>query len=127
LNGNVRNDYLIDRGAQRSNQGPNGYSGIPGRGQDGAVTESMGTIYQRNQEHLGVTDSGIIRMRRLFVKYARELRDKRTVPPGVDKPEVYRVRSGGIVLPNGVDGIEATKDLQWRGLREELPAAIQTN
>ena len=126
LNGNVRNDYLIDRETQRMNQGPNGYCGIPGRGQDGAVTESMGTIYQRDHEHLGVTDSGIIRMRRLFVKYTKELRDHGTTPPGVDNPGVYRVRSGGIVLPNGVNGLEATQDLQWQALREEQTLAVQT-
>ena len=83
LAGTVRNDYLIDRDIQKSNEGPLGYCGIPGRGQDGAVTESMGTIYQRDKEHLGVTDSGIIRMRRLFIKYARELRDNGTIPPAL--------------------------------------------
>jgi hypothetical protein len=120
--GNARNDYLIDRDVQRLNQGGMGYSGIPGRGQDGAVTESMGTIYQRDAEHLGVTDSGIIRMRRLFIKHVRQLRDTGAVPPGVDNPDIYRVRSGAIVLPNGVSGIEATKDLQWKALTEEPPA-----
>jgi phenylpropionate dioxygenase-like ring-hydroxylating dioxygenase large terminal subunit len=119
LAGSARNDYLIDRDIQASNTGPLGYCGIPGRGQDGAVTESMGTIYQRNQEHLGVTDSGIIRMRRLFIKYARELRDNGTIPPGVDSPDAYKVRSGGIVLPNGVDGLKETLDLQWKALSEE--------
>ena len=119
--GNSRNDYLIDREAQRINAGGMGYSGIPGRGQDGAVTESMGTIYQRNAEHLGVTDSGIIRMRRLFIKQVRMLRDEGVTPPGVDKPDVYRVRSGAIILPNGVNGIEATQDLQWKALTEEPP------
>ena len=116
LAGNVRNDYLIDRDIQRAYKGPLGYSGIPGRGQDGAVTESMGVIYQRDNEHLGVTDSGIIRMRRLLIKAARDLREKGTVPPGVDDPSVYMVRSGGIVLPNGVNGVEATLDLQWKAL-----------
>ena len=100
-----------------------GYSGIPGRGQDGAVTESMGVIYQRDNEHLGVTDSGIIRMRRLLIKHAaKALRDEGTIPPGVDNPEVYKVRSGGIVLPNGVHGIEATKDLQWKSSYDGLPS-----
>jgi hypothetical protein len=101
-----------------------GYSGIPGRGQDGAVTESMGVIYQRDHEHLGVTDAGIIRMRRLLIRATRALRDQGTVPPGVDKPELYKVRSGAVVLPNGVNGILATKDQQWRALREE-PAKLQ--
>jgi phthalate 4,5-dioxygenase oxygenase subunit len=110
------NDYLIDREEQRSGRS---YSGIPGRGQDGAVTESMGVIYKRDKEHLGVTDTGIIRMRRLLIQHAKQLRDSGELPPAVDQPEVYKVRSGGIVLPNGVNGIEATKDLQRRALSEE--------
>ena len=100
-----------------------GYSGIPGRGQDGAVTESMGVIYQRDDEHLGVTDSGIIRMRRLLLRATKDLRDNGTVPPGVDKPELYRIRSVCAVLPNGVNGIEATYDIQFQGLTEQPIAA----
>jgi len=121
LAGNVRNDYLIDRDVQRQNEGPLGYSGIPGRGQDGAVTESMGTIYQRDAEHLGVTDAGIIRMRRLLIRATRALQNEGTIPPGVDNPEVYKVRSGNVILPNGVNGIEATQDLQWAALKGEPP------
>jgi phthalate 4,5-dioxygenase oxygenase subunit len=123
LAGNARNDYLIDRDVQRQNQGPLGYSGIPGRGQDGAVTESMGVIYQRDAEHLGVTDAGIIRMRRLLIRATRGLINEGTVPPGVDNPEVYRVRSGNVILPNGVPGIEATQDLQWKALEEPIKAS----
>jgi len=103
LIGNRRNDYLIDREVQRANKGGLGYSGIPGRGQDGAVTESMGVIYQRDNEHLGVTDTGIIRMRRLLLKAAKSLRDEGTVPPGVDNPALYRQRSGEMILPKNVD------------------------
>ena len=121
LAGNVRNDYLIDREVQRQNEGPLGYSGIPGRGQDGAVTESMGVIYQRDAEHLGVTDAGIIRMRRLLIRATKALRDQGTIPPGVDSPEVYKVRSGNVILPNGLNGIEATRDLQWAALKGEAP------
>jgi hypothetical protein len=112
----VRNDYLIDREIQRSNQGGMGYSGIPGRGQDGAVTESMGTIYQRDAEHLGVTDAGIIRMRRLLIRAARAHSRDGAIPPGVDNPEIYKVRSGSIVLPNGVNGLTATQEQQWKAL-----------
>jgi phenylpropionate dioxygenase-like ring-hydroxylating dioxygenase large terminal subunit len=124
LAGNIRNDYLIDRDLQKANKGPLGYSGIPGRGQDGAVTESMGVIYQRDNEHLGVTDAGLIRMRRLLIRAAKALRDEGTIPPGVDNPQVYRARSGAIVLPNGVNGILDTKELQWKGLTEE-PQKVQ--
>ena len=125
LAGNVRNDYLIDRDVQKANVGGLGYSGIPGRGQDGAVTESMGVIYQRDNEHLGVTDSGIIRMRRLLIRAVKALQEHGTVPPGVDQPEAYKIRSGAIVLPNGVPGIEATRELQWKARAEE-PPKVQT-
>ena len=44
-----------------------------------------------------------------------------TIPPGVDNPEVYKVRSGAIILPNGVPGIEATRDLCGTYLRTHIP------
>jgi len=52
------NDYLIDRKAQRTDS----YPGI--HQQDQAVTESMGPIYDRTQEHLGTSDAMVIRTRR---------------------------------------------------------------
>jgi hypothetical protein len=33
-------------------------------------------------------------------------------PPGVDNPEVYRHRSGGVILPRDADWLEATKGLR---------------
>ncbi len=124
--GNRDNDYLIDRDITRAKK-PDasgiGWSGIPGRGQDNGMTESMGVIYKRTQEHLGVTDAGIIRMRRLLVKAARALREDGTPPPGVDNPELYKVRSVSTLVPNGVNGIEATQDLQWAQLAEEQATA----
>jgi hypothetical protein len=124
LAGNARNDYLIDRDIQRALKGPLGYSGIPGRGQDGAVTESMGVVYQRDREHLGVTDAGIIRMRRLLIRATRALRDQGKTPPGVDNPQLYKVRSGAVILPNGVNALETTLEQQWSALREE-PAKVE--
>jgi hypothetical protein len=126
LVGNRDNDYLIDRDIQRANKGGLGYSGIPGRGQDGAVTESMGVIYQRDNEHLGVTDTGIIRMRRLLANAAKAHRDHGTLPPGVDKPELYRMRSICTVLPNGVEGISATRDFQYEPVKS-APLAATTS
>ena len=99
-----------------------GWSGIPGRGQDNGMTESMGVIYKRDQEHLGVTDAGIIRMRRILARAARALREDGTPPPAVDSPELYKVLSVSTLVPNGINGIEATQDLQWSGLVEEQAA-----
>ena len=120
--GNRRNDYLIDREAQRRFEGGLGWSGIPGRGQDNGMTESMGVIYKREQEHLGVTDTGIIRMRRILARHAIALREDGTPPPAIDNPELYKVRSVSTLVPNGVNGIEATQDLQWGALAEEQAA-----
>jgi phthalate 4,5-dioxygenase len=107
---NASNDYLLDREMQASMRS---FTGIMGIGdQDHAMVESMGEIVDRTREHLATSDLGVIRVRRLLLKAARELREDGVVPLGVDTPEVYKVRSGGIVLPNGVDGIAVTHDLQ---------------
>jgi phenylpropionate dioxygenase-like ring-hydroxylating dioxygenase large terminal subunit len=110
LEANGTNDYLIDRELQKSGES---YSGIRGiRQQDAAVTGSMGPIYQRHQEHLGTTDALIIRTRRRMIAAAKALRDEGIIPPGVDNPEIYRQRSGGVILPRSADWWEATEDLR---------------
>ncbi len=98
---NLANDYLIDREAQRSWKS---YTGIPGgRIQDCAVTETMGPIYDRSHEHLGTTDTLIIRARRRLIALAKALRENGSVPPGVDTPQLYRQRSGEMVLARTED------------------------
>jgi phthalate 4,5-dioxygenase len=105
------NDYQLDRELQRRNQGGNGYSGIPGaRQQDRAITSSMGPIYDRTREHLGTTDSLIIRARRRLIDAARAFGQSGIAPPGSQNPEFYRVRSGQVCLPKGVNWVEATED-----------------
>ena len=106
---NKDNDYLIDRDAQRTTS----YTGIAGiHQQDQAVTESMGPIYDRTQEHLGSSDAMVIRTRRRVINAARALSDNATTPPGVDDPAVYRYRSGGVILPRDAEWLEATKGLR---------------
>jgi hypothetical protein len=74
----------------------------------------MGPIYKRDHEHLGTTDQLIIRTRRKLLACAKDWRDKGIVPPGVDSPEIYRQRSGDLVLPRSVDWWEGTKDRRER-------------
>jgi phthalate 4,5-dioxygenase len=106
----ARNDFQIDREKQRSNQS---YTGIPSVSlEDHAVTESMGPIYDRTSEHLGSSDAMIIRTRRRLMAAATALSERGSVPPGVEQPEAYRLRSGGVVLPDGVDWMQATRPLQ---------------
>ena len=88
------------------------YTGIPGiHQQDQAITESMGTIYDRSHEHLGTSDAMVIRTRRRLINAAKAIVRDGMLPPGVDDPSIYRVRSGGVILPRSVDWRDATKDL----------------
>jgi len=106
---NQNNDYLIDRKEQKEIS----YTGISAIFmQDQAVTESMGPIYDRTQEHLGSSDQMVIRTRKRLIDAARALRDHGEIPPGVDRPEIYGVRSGGVVLPRGADWLAATEELR---------------
>ncbi len=112
------NEFGLDRELQKSGTS---FSGIPGgaRPQDMAVTFSMGSIYNRSREHLGTTDQLIIRTRRRVLNAAKALRAKGTVPPGVDRPDIYRQRSGGIVLPRSVDWWEGTQELRKAFVKHE--------
>ncbi|MQA83620.1 MAG: Rieske 2Fe-2S domain-containing protein [Streptosporangiales bacterium] len=112
---NEDNDYLIDRESQRR---LDSYTGIGGGNpaEDQAVTESMGGIYDRTQERLGTSDMMVIRVRRRLMAAAKALTDEGVTPPGVDEPEAFRQRSGGVVLPKDADWIEATRDLRRAGV-----------
>ena len=64
------NDYLIDRQLQKTRS----YTGIKGVSeQDAAVQDSQGPIADRTREHLGPTDLGILRFRKLVMDCARDL------------------------------------------------------
>jgi hypothetical protein len=104
------NDYLMDRDRQEHDEEYSGIAGI--HLQDQAITESMGTIFDRTQEHLGSSDAMVIRVRRRLISAAKALAESGTTPPGVDHPEVYRQRSGGVILGDGDDWVEATKHLR---------------
>src|SRR5205085_9124994 len=103
----------INRDLQRVGEGQTGYSGIEGIAmQDAAMTGSMGVIYDRSKEHLASSDAMVIRVRRRLIAAVSAHMRSGTVPPGVDDPEVYRVRSGGVFLPEGADWVEATSELR---------------
>jgi hypothetical protein len=104
---NAGNDYLLDYAAQKNEL----FSGILNLAlQDSGMQESMGPIYNRTQEHLGSSDTGIIQMRRRLINAAVALRDKGITPTGVDAPQAYRVRSAGVVLPRTAVWVDAAQD-----------------
>ena len=78
--------------------------------EDHAVTESMGTIYNRSREHLGTSDAMIIRTRNRLIQAAEALQKEGIAPPGVDNPEYYRQRSGALLLDKEIttEWFEAT-------------------
>lgn len=96
---NKSNDYLIDRHRQRTEI----FSGIPGiRAEDAAMSESAGAIADRTTEHLGVSDTAIIRMRRLLLDGAKALQ-KGEEPRLATDGGLYRVRSHSAVIKDDGD------------------------
>jgi nitrite reductase/ring-hydroxylating ferredoxin subunit len=92
------NDYLIDREEQRTLS----YTGIGGIGeQDFAVQEGMGVIVDRRRERLGVTDGGIMQMRRRLLKAADDL-EEGVEPAEASHGSVYHVHAGDSMLPPDV-------------------------
>jgi phenylpropionate dioxygenase-like ring-hydroxylating dioxygenase large terminal subunit len=109
LAANGRNDYMIDREVQRTVN----YTGIGNiHLQDQAITESMGPIYERTQEHLGTSDRMVILTRRRLIAAAKAFAETGELPLPVDHPELYMVRSGGVVLPRSADWLDATAELR---------------
>jgi hypothetical protein len=98
--GNRRNDWLIDREAQRTQS----FSGIDGvNAQDRAVQESMGPIVNRSREHLGPADRAIIAARRLLIEAVRSVQEG-AAPRGTND-SYYDVRATEMIF---------AKQLAWR-------------
>ena len=98
----AQNEYRIDRDVQRTST----FTGIPDfNAQDLMVTESMGPIYDRSQEHLGTSDRAVIRMRRLLLSAAKALRDHGAPPPGLAEPgrDFRGIRAAEKILEPGED------------------------
>jgi hypothetical protein len=124
----LHDDYLIDRDQQKhiewdgSKPQTGTWTGVPGSYQDPMAQESMGPVYDRTEEHLGTTDSMIIRTRRMLINAAKALRENGTVPAGVDQPQFYRMCSGGVLVERGANGFDVASHLLFQGgQRGEAP------
>jgi phenylpropionate dioxygenase-like ring-hydroxylating dioxygenase large terminal subunit len=101
---NAANDYFMDRSSKL-------FCGILSNPlQDAAIQESMGAIADRTKEYLGPADAMIIRVRRRLMDAARALGERGDAPPAINRPELFRIRPVGAILPPGSDWEEATKD-----------------
>ena len=74
---NAANDYLQDRVMQKSVN----FTGIEDfLNHDACATESMGSIFDRSQEHLGVSDKAVIAVRRFLLNSVKELQNGKELP-----------------------------------------------
>jgi phthalate 4,5-dioxygenase oxygenase subunit len=94
------NNWLQDREAMKSSS----YTGIDIiRNQDRAVQESMGPIYDRSKEHLGVSDTAIIRMRRRMLDSVRAFAERGERPVALAESFDY----GDVVAVEGMLPLDA--------------------
>jgi len=94
---NKDNDYLIDRALQASGESCTGMRGLGI--QDCGIQESMGPIADRTIEHLGVSDTGIIKIRLLLLQALKDHAAGKPLP-GID-PASHQVRSARYNAPIG--------------------------
>ncbi|MBV9172140.1 MAG: Rieske 2Fe-2S domain-containing protein [Chloroflexi bacterium] len=110
------NRYGMDRQKQRTLS----FTGIPFiPTQDQAMTEGMGYICDRTQEHLGTSDVAIIHMRRMMLRLVEALQNGNE-PYAPSHPELYRVRPLDVVSDNA----ELSAVLDEFSQEARLPAAV---
>jgi phthalate 4,5-dioxygenase len=90
------NNWRQDRAAMSTGTSFTGIQVI--RNQDTAVQESMGPLYDRTKEHLGVSDTAIIRMRRRMLDAVRAFKETGATPLGLGE-RIDDVRAVEGMLP----------------------------
>ncbi|MCB2034227.1 MAG: ring-hydroxylating oxygenase subunit alpha, partial [Ottowia sp.] len=63
----------------------------------------------RSQEHLGSTDAGIVRVRRLLLESAKKLAEG-AEPVSAAKPSSFMMRAISVTIPAGSDWMELGRD-----------------
>ncbi len=93
--------YLQDRKVMRERQESWSYSGMPwGKPiQDMSVTESMGPVYDRQGEHLGVHDAMVVRMRECLLSAVRRFTETGETPATDSSIAWNQIRGGTAVVP----------------------------
>ncbi len=113
---NAMNDYLMDRDRQRTNS----FSGIPGiAAEDQAVTESMGGVVNRMNEHLAPSDRMIAVTRRRLLE-AAEAVARGEAPPSATADAYAGVRGGYFIAKSGDGMLDAYRAANSKS--EKAPA-----
>ena len=93
---NRDNGFMLDRDVQRRSSA----TGIPGiNNQDRAIIESMGPIVDRENEHLGTSDTAVIVARRKLIKLARAIADGHEFELPFN-PSLFSVRAIDVTSPS---------------------------
>lgn len=87
LRANRSNNWLQDRAAMRRGESHTGIGGVSP--EDIAIQESMGPLLDRTKEHLGVSDTAVIRFRRQMIDAAKRFVERGETPVGLTGPVPY--------------------------------------
>ena len=107
------NDYGIDRAYQRTKKFSGMHTGPVD--EDRAITETMGAVLDRSNEHLGTSDVAIIAARRRLLRMVRELQEGEE-PFAARHSEAVRVRSFEVITD--VADLEDVLRVHAPGLQE---------
>jgi phthalate 4,5-dioxygenase oxygenase subunit len=101
--GTLNNRWLQDRDAMALGRS---YTGLYGTTmQDIAVQESMGPIQDRSDEHLGLTDKAIVRMRKILLGLARQTQEGAEPAIAALRTDYGSIRSAAAVMERGTDWV----------------------
>jgi hypothetical protein len=64
-----------------------------------SVTESMGPVYDRQDEHLGVHDAMVVRMRECLIAAVRRFQETCETPAADPSIDWNHIRGGTVVVP----------------------------
>ena len=118
---NARNNYLQDRQKQKTVN----FTGIDDfLNHDGCATESMGAIFDRTKEHLGVSDKAVIAVRKFLLTTAKELQAGKEPPHLVRDPAQQLVPAHRLLRPFGAARSAVAKEvrlLDRRPRKKKIP------
>lgn len=104
---NLENSFQFNYDAQTKTW----FSGLPGLWvQDAACQSGVKPIYDRSQEHLGISDTGIAMTRRFLLESVRKLASEQVRPAGYGDADLYMVRAVSLTLPNKVSWQEGGRE-----------------
>ena len=96
-------------------------SGLPGLWvQDAAAQSGVAPIYDRSQEHLGTSDTGIARTRRLLLDTLRKLQGEDHKPPSATRQDAAMLRAVSLTLPAGGNWMELGADFMKARLGQDF-------